>query len=163
MIQTYEVKVPYTDVDGERKLRTEHRTRTVPIQRVRPKPGFEDKWIEKTYTVSVPYTEMVGDTTIRRARLETRTRIAHVDEPDPKYVPKEVQTNYAFEKLHYFSTAGKPLTDQEAKDALKKPIPVLLVNNVEFITPYFESMLNPNSLLLVCSDINKSAQDTQIP
>ena len=53
VIQTYSVSVPYEEmVDGKTitKMRTEHRTRTVPIQRVKPKTGSEDKWETRTYT-----------------------------------------------------------------------------------------------------------------
>lgn len=152
VIQTYSVHVPYTAMtDGvpETKMRTEHRTRTVPIQRVRPKPGEEDQWEEKTYTVSVPYTERVGDMVVRRARLETRTRMAHVDEPPRKFVPSPAISSCRIENLECYSTAGTELTTGETKRALQTPTPVILVSHADYITNFFEALMKPNTILIV--------------
>ena len=152
VIQTYSVHVPYTvmtDGVAETKHRTEHRTRTVPIQRVRPKPGEEDQWETKTYTVSVPYTEQVGDTIVRRARLETRTRFARVDEPQRKFMPKEAVSRYKLDCLKCYSPAGIALSADEIKNALQDSTPVILVNHADYITDYFEAMMKPNALLVV--------------
>jgi len=152
VIQTYSVHVPYTAiVNGvsETKYRTEHRTRTVPIQRIGPKPGEEDQWETKTFTVSVPYTENVGDTIVRRARLETRTRLARIDESPRKFVPKEVISHCEIENLECYSTAGIAQTFDQIKDALQDSTPVILINHVDYITNYFEAMMRPNALLIV--------------
>ena len=152
VIQTYSVHVPYTTMtDGvaETKYRAEHRTRTVPIQRVRPKPGEEDQWETKSYTVSVPYTEQVGDTIVRRARLETRTRLARIDEPPRKFVPKEMVSHRKIDDLECFTPAGVAQTADEIKNALRNSTPVILISHADYITDYFEAMMKPNTLLIV--------------
>jgi hypothetical protein len=152
VIQTYSVHVPYTATENGvsvTKHRTEHRTRTVPIQRIGPKPGEEDQWETKSYTVSVPYTEQVGDTIVRRARLETRTRLARIDEPPRKFVPKEVVSHCQIEELECFSPAGIRQSVGETKEALQASTPVILVNHADYITDYFEAMMKPDALLIV--------------
>ena len=164
VIQTYSVQIPYTEVvDGNSitRFRSEHRTRTVPIQRVRPKAGAENKWQERTYTVSVPYTEQIeGGGVIRRNRLETRTRICHVDEPPRNFEPKKVAAAWSIEDLECYSPTGDRLSNAEANARLKIPVPVVLISHADFIVgSYFANLLRPESCIIVDPTDYKFVQD----
>jgi len=154
VVQTYAVQVPYTDIENGTpilKLRTEHRTRIVPINRIRPKKGEENKWEERTYTVSVPYTEKREDGgVVRRTRLETRTRFAHVDEPKSYFGPKEISSTTPLAALKCFSSSGEQLKDSEIKEKLRFCLPVLLISSESFLDgDYFSKILHPDSMIIV--------------
>ena len=178
--QNYTVSVPYTElVDGVsvNRTRTETRTRTVPVTRYRKRNAKEqaeyDKKVEKekaagkakpkvdyarpesvrkTYSVKVPYTEVVDGESVTRIRIETRTATIQVLRGTTETEAKTETISYKMAKVKCFSVDGTELDPAATKKRLSENSPVILINHQNAIAPYFEAILKPNALFLVCED-----------
>ena len=178
--QTYTVSVPYTEVvDGVSVTRTraETRTRQVLVTRYRKRNAEEqaeyDKKVKKekaadkvkpkidyaknekvrsTYSINVPYTEMVDGKAVTRMRVETRARTMQVLRGTTETMAKTEKKSYKMANVKCFSVDGTELDPAAAKKRLSENSPVILINGPKAIAPYFEAILKPNALFMVCED-----------
>ncbi len=153
VIQTYAIQVPYTtQVDGQMitKLRTEHRTRTVPVQKRRVVSNDAEKaQVERSYTVSVPYSELIDGVPFTRTRLETRTRLVSSDEVPLQLVPSYQSVSYRREYVTLYSIEGKKLDLDEALSKLDQCFPVIQLADPGHIVPFFKKILKASTLFVV--------------
>lgn len=182
--QNYTVQIPYTETlaDGTNvtKMRSETRTRSVPVSRyskrnaeeqaayekalkakkkedaangVEEKPATEMAKMEmvtRPYTINVPYTEIVDGKPTTRMRQETRTRTVQVMRGKTETKSKTVSSSYQFSDVAAYSVTGKKLEESAMKDRISDRAPVILVNSPKAISPYFEAILKPGTIFLVC-------------
>ncbi len=163
------------------RTRMETRTRTVPVARYRARNAEEqaehekaveekkkedaEKGVEKpeiepatvemvqqTYAVSVPYTEMVDGVPTTRTRTETRTRTMQVTRGKTETKGKTVSSSYKIEEIKAYTVAGKELDQDAIKDRIAERAPVIVINSKKAISPYFEAILKPGTLFLVCPE-----------
>ena len=153
VIQTYAIQVPYTtQVDGQTitRFRTEHRTRTVPIQKRRVVSGdAEEAQVEHSYTVSVPYSELIDGVPVTRSRLETRTRMVSSDEIPLQLVPSYQSISYRREYVTLYNVEGEKLDLDDALGKLDQCLPVIQLADPDHIVPFFKMILKPSTLLMV--------------
>lgn len=154
--QTYMVQIPYTVVeDGKEvtKLRVDHRTRKVPVQRRRPKideATGDQVLVEQSYTVSVPYTETCNGQSITRCRLETRTRMIDPNQPPVRYSADVVSDNYPLSEIGFYDVAGTAMNEEAIRERLANgATPIVLINSAEHITSYFGNLLRPDAMFIV--------------
>ena len=183
--QQYTVQVPYVEKIGGKavqKMRTEIKTRMVPVHRYKKrnaeqqaefekavaakkkkdaeegaaeKPKIEYakmKLITRPYTISVPYTEIVDGKPVTRMRKETRTRTVQVQRGKTETVGKTISSTYKIADVTAYSVAGEKLDEAKIKERLLDRAPVILVNSAQGISPYFETILKPETIFLVCPD-----------
>ncbi|MFK7768843.1 MAG: hypothetical protein AB8B55_16605 [Mariniblastus sp.] len=181
--QNYTVMVPETTtVDGKKTtiMRTETRTRTVPVKRFRKRNAEEQAEFEKKlaeskkkaaekgedakpviepakmvqittpYTVTVPYTEIVDGVPTTRTRQETRTRSMQVMRGKTETKSKIVTSKYKIGDLKAYSVTGKELDQATIEERISERTPVILINDAKAIAPYFQSLLKPETIFLVC-------------
>lgn len=154
VVQTYAVQVPYTElVDGKEftKLRTEHRTRTVPITKYLPKSDTpKEDLIKETYTVSVPYTERLdGGASVTRRRLESRTRMV-----DPNEVRNELTTltDFVLEPLDnvvFYDLTGNRVNQNNIFEDCDSAIAAIQLADAEHIVDYFSHLLAVDAVCFV--------------
>ena len=163
------------------RTRTETRTRMVPVTRYRvrnaeeqaehekaveekkkedaekedKKPEIEPatmETVQQTYTLNVPYTEMVDGVPTTRTRMETRTRTMQVTRGKTETKGKTVSSSYKIEEIKAYTVAGKELDEEAIKDRIAERAPVIVINSEKAISPYFEAILKPGTLFLVCPE-----------
>ena len=108
--------------------------------------------VQTPYTVSVPYTEVVDGVPTARMRQETRTRSMQVVRGKTETTAKVISTKYKFGEVKAYSINGKELDEDKLKDCISDRSPVILINNAKAITPYFEAILKPETVFLVCPE-----------
>lgn len=178
--QNYMVQVPYTEeVNGKKvtRMRTETRTRTVPVTRIRKRTPEEQAKYEKKmekekeakkdepeieyakketvtaiYSIQVPYTEMVDGKTVTKSRSETRTRTVNVMRGTTETTAKIKKTTYKLDSVKCFSVDGTELESSDIKERMAEKCPVILINSKKAIGPYFEAILKPETLFMVCEE-----------
>lgn len=178
--QNYTVQVPYTEkVDGRlvTRTRSETRTRMVPVRRIRKRTEEEQAEYEKkvgkekgkakdkpkieyakrelvttTYSVNVPYTENVDGKPVTKSRTEMRTQTIPVMRGKTETVTKTKTKSYKMDSVKCFSVDGTELDSAAVKKRLSENCPVILINSHQAITPYFEAVLKPETLFMVCED-----------
>jgi len=111
--------------------------------------------VTQTYTVRVPYTEIEDGVTVAnvtKSRLEQRTRTVAVMRGTTKTVAKNKTTTYKMANVKCLAVDGTELTPEAAKERLAENYPVILINSPQAITRYFEAVMQPEALFLVCQD-----------
>ena len=175
---TVTVPYTETDDDGNniQKFRTETRTRTVPVMRYRKRNAEEQAKFEKkvaaheakmkeedktkvapakatqvqqSYQVNVPYTENVDGEEIARTRSEMRTRTVTVYRGKTNTTAKIQSKAYPLKEVKCFGIDGSQLDEDTIKKRLSERQPVILINSEQGITPFFESLLNPEAIFVV--------------
>ena len=178
VIQNYTVSVPYTEnVDGKSitRMRQETRTRTVPVRRFRKRNEKEQTEFDKrmaeikkedrpvtktarteqkteTYTVNVPYTETVDGRNVTRMRQEKRTRTVSVTRGETETKTSIDSNSYDMEKIKCYSVDGSEMPQEAIQKKLGERKPVVLINNVEGIVPYFKQLLKEDTIFMVCPE-----------
>ena len=171
--QNYTVAVPYTEnVNGKVVTRTrmETRTRTVPVTRIRPRnaeeqaeyekriakepkkpaaPKRETKTIQVPYDVQVPHAEVVdgrNTTVMKRIR---RMRTVNVVRGETETKEEELKEGIPLAEIKCYSVVGKELDQAEIKNRLAENAGVILIKDPKSITPFFETILKPETIFLV--------------
>ena len=154
----------------------ETRTRTVPMTRYRKRTEKEQAEYEKKVaehekeqanskeekiavavptTVSQPYQVSVPEKVeedgkiVTKTRVETRTRAITVYRGKTETTPALETKTYAMDKVAFFGIDGGKLDETTVKNRLSERKPVILLNSEKGITPYFESLLNPEAIFVV--------------
>jgi len=176
--QNYTVSVPYTEmVDGKRisRVRTETKTRTVPLQRVRKmneeelaaaeKKAAEEKKegkvkekipvatphaVEVPYFVTVPYTETNSEgEAVTKTRQVKRMRTVQVLRGKTETTSENSNSTYALDKIQCFNASGEAVDVEALKSNAEERRPVILIQSKDHIDPYFELILKPETLFVV--------------
>ena len=178
--QTYTVHVPYTEVvDGKSvtRVRAETRTRKVPVTRIRKRNAEEQaeydakmakekktkkdepeveyakqESVTTTFSIQVPYTEIVDGKPVTKTRTETRTRTINVMRGKTKTIAQTKKRTCKIESVKCFSVEGTELESSDIKKRLAENCPVILINSRNAIGPYFEAILKPETLFMVCKE-----------
>ncbi len=166
------------DKDGKEVLKTvaETRTRTVPLSRFRKRNAeeqaeFEKKVAEKKkegansdeakiaaavatnvtqeYEVQVPYSVEEDGKAVTKTRAEKRTRTIVVYRGKTETTPSINSKTYAMEKVKCFGIDGIKLDQATIKKRLTERRPCILINSEQGISPYFQSLLNPEAIFVV--------------
>ena len=183
--QNYTVSVPYTEmVDGTpvTKMRTETRTRSVPVRRFRKRNAkeqaeFEEKVAEheakmksgeietpkvapavstmvtQEYQVQVPYTVVEDGRNVTKTRAETRTRTLNVLRGKTETTTTVNSTKMPLEKVKCFGVDGTELDEATLKERLSERKPVVLLNSAKAVSfEYFKHLLNPDAIFVVVKE-----------
>lgn len=179
VLQNYTVQVPHTEkVDGKNvtKMRTETRTRTVPVRRTRKikltdeqlakikaerekaeREGRKEDYattvmVETTYTVNIPQVKTVNGKRTTVVVPATRIRMVPVVRGKTKTERVEASDSYAIDKLKCFSVDGTLIEEEKLKELLSDKSPVILIQSKESISPYFSALLKPDAIFVVQPD-----------
>ena len=171
--QTYTVAVPYTEtVKGKPVTRTrmETRTRTVPVTRIRkrtaeeqkeyeeriagePKkpdaPKREVKQIEIAYDVQVPHQAVVDGKNTTVIKTVQRMRLQNVERGETETKEEVLKEGVPLAEIRCFAVDGTELDQQEIRKRLAENAGVILIKDAKSITPYFESILKPETMFMV--------------
>ena len=183
VMQNYTVSVPYTEKDEDgnliTKIRTETRTRSVPVTRYRKRnedeqEAFDEKMAEhkakmksgeieapkvmpavattvaQEYQTQVPYTVVEDGKKVTRTRVETRTRTVSVYRGQTETTMSVNSTKMALDKVTCYSVDGKELTEAIIKERLSERKPVFLVSSADASSfEYFIYLLKEDSIFVV--------------
>ncbi|QEG23924.1 hypothetical protein [Mariniblastus fucicola] len=178
--QTYTVAVPYTEKDDDgnvvSKIRTETRTRQVPLTRYRARNAEEQaefearvaehkaeleaagddvinpavpKNVTMEYTVNVPQPVTEDGKVVMKTRAETRKRTVVVYRGKSETKTELTTKTYSLDEVKCYGVDGSELDAESLKQRLVERQPVILLNSIEGITPFFETLLNPNAIFVV--------------
>ena len=169
--QNFTVQVPYTEQVGDKRItrmRTETRTRKVPITRIRKRTPEEQKEFDEKmakgnpgdvkpvvkqvsipYVVQVPVTVEVDGKPVTTLRSEKRMRTVQVTRGKAKTTAQVVSDTYTMAELKCFGVDGSPLDEAEVKKRLEEKAAVILIKDSKAITPYFESLLKPGTMFMI--------------
>ena len=187
--QQYTVAVPYTEmVDGVavQRIRTETRTRTVPVTRFRKRNAaeqaeFDEKMAERkkeeagkekpkvefakqemvtiNQTMQIPYTETVDGVPVQRMRSVQRQQTAMVMRGKTETTGVAKTDSYAVDAVQCFAVDGTAIESDLIKKRLAENSPVILINSEQAISPYFEAILKPNTIFMVCNGNEKMEKE----
>ncbi len=147
---TYIVQVPEFAGDRPVDVNLEERTRRCEI-------AIHDEGTANTeedrlqyYVIGVPYTEFDDEGIARnRSRIEIRKRKAFPAEVAVGFTPRIVRATHDLNVVECYSRKKKRLTPKQILRILKRETPVLLVNDLRFITNYFQRLLAPDTIIVV--------------
>ena len=153
----YLAQVPYTTVeDGKTvtRYREEEMTEVIAVTRIRPKAAVDanvkPEVLEQAYGVIVPYTEVDNNgVEVQRSRVEVRKRFVFDDELVPEVVADLIVQKFAIENLECFDRDGKPMGVKQLNARFKNEMPVILINDSKFVSPYFNLLLNEDATFIV--------------
>lgn len=179
--EKHTVMVPSTEnVDGKvvTKMKPVERTRKVKVTKYRKRnaeeqaeyekeleldkdengeptsyPPAEPVAVEIPFTMTIPFNETLSDgTKVMRTKTMTKMRIAQVMRGATETTALVKTSAYAPEKIKFFTVTGEPVASTEVVEMLDEKRPVILINHQKAIAPYFEAILKPGTLFVVCED-----------
>lgn len=102
------------------------------------------------YTIGVPYTCCDDDGIARNcSRIEIRKRKALPNEIAVSFVPRIVKATYELGQVECYSRKKKRLNPKQILKMLKNESPALLVNDLRFVTTYFERLLASSVIVII--------------
>ena len=147
----YDVQVP--EFDGDRLVGVTPETKTrqceIAVEENEEAVG-ESPLLFHCYSIGVPYTRYDDSGRLKNEyRVETRRRMAVANEIPVGFSPVIVSTKYELDQLESYSPTGKRLTTKQLSKKLKNETPVLLVNDSQFITAYFSTLIRSCCVVIV--------------
>ena len=148
----YEVQVP--EFDGDRIVSVTPETRTrqceIAVHENKEAVGANTPLLFHCYSIGVPYTRYDDRGRLKNEyRVEIRRRMAIANEIQVGFSPVIVNTKYELDQLESYSPMGKRLTTKQLSRKLKTDIPVLLVNDPQFVTAYFSTLIRSCCVIIV--------------
>ncbi len=124
-------------------------------QKAKKKPEVEPAKLESVTiqrVVQMPYTETVDGESVRRLRLGTQSQQLSVLRGKTKTTAVVKSAEYEIGKIKAYTVNGTEIPESKLEDRISDRIPVILVNNPQAISPYFQALLKPNTIFLVCPE-----------
>ena len=148
----YEVQVP--EFDGDRIVGVTPETKTrqceIAVQENEEAVGANTPLLFHCYSIGVPYTRYDDHGHLKNEyRVEIRRRMAVANEIPVGFSPAIVNTKYELDQLESYSPMGKRLTTKQLSKKLKTETPVLLVNDPQFVTAYFSTLIRSCCVIIV--------------
>ena len=98
----------------------------------------------------MPYTCCDDDGIARNcSRIEIRKRKALPNEIAVSFVPRIVKATYELGQVECYSRKKKRLNPKQILKMLKNESPALLVNDLRFVTTYFERLLASSVIVII--------------
>ena len=119
--------------------------------RDRPKVDYATrKTINVTQMTQMPFTETVDGKTTTRIRMVARQIPTQVVQGTTETKGVTSSKVYEMDSVQCFAVDGSEMSEELIKRRLAENCPVILINSKDAIAPYFEAILKPKSMFMVC-------------